>query len=320
MVINIKWLGSSKDPLKKAHTTRDLSTYLNLLVFLLFLFQFTTRIGATSFIFTSEPDTEKTKVARGDTIHAVWEEDRDKNCECEIYYHRSTDKGKTWKLEKCLSYISPHPKNPSIRVSKTTVSVLWLSTQDNGDAMYYRRSTDAGTTWEPSVRLASVVAAGRRSRTVPRFGVSDPLLVAVWKDDRDGYRKAIYVKRSTDSGANWGPDTRLALSPDWLLDPDIDISGSTVHLTWRDIRDGNWEIYYKRSTDGGLTWNSDTRLTSDLDLSISPRITSDGPTVRIIWEDRRGNEWGRYSKRSTDGGSTWGPDSLVRPGRRGFTL
>jgi len=310
MLCKIRWLGSLKSPPQESRTARHPYPYAIPLAFLLFVLQLAAQIGATSIIIAPEPDTEKTKVARGDTIHAVWEEDRDKNCESEIYYHRSTDKGKTWKLEKCLTHISPHPQNPSIKVSKTTVSVIWLSEQDNADAVYYRRSTDTGTTWEPTIPFTTLRKVGRRIQSVPHFGVSDPLLIAVWKDDRDGYRKAIYMKRSTDSGANWGPDTRLSLSSDWLLDPDIEVSGSTAHVTWRDIRDGNWEVYYKRSTDGGLEWSSDMRLTFDPDLSIKPHVASEGSTIRITWEDRRGNKWGKYFKRSTDDGKTWGPDSL----------
>jgi hypothetical protein len=266
------------------------------------------------------PEMPEFSVSHGDTIHTVWLEDRDHNCESELYYHRSTDKGKNWELEKCLSLISPYPQNPSIGASNTTVSVLWLSTLDNSHAVYYRRSTDAGVTWEPSIRLTSVEAAVRESHSDPQMGVSDPLLIAIWKDDRDGYRKAIYFKRSTDSGTNWGPDTRLVLSPDWLLEPSIALSGSNVHLTWRDIRDGNWEVYYKCSTDGGSTWGPDTRLTFDPAISISPNITATGTKVRIMWEDRRGNEWGKYSKCSTDGGRTWGPDSLIGPRQTGFVL
>jgi len=31
-------------------------------------------------------------------------------------------------------------------------------------------------------------------------------------------------------------------------------NGDFVHVAWFDDRDGNSEIYYKRSTNGGITW------------------------------------------------------------------
>jgi hypothetical protein len=48
------------------------------------------------------------------------------------------------------------------------------------------------------------------------------------------------------------------------------VSGSSIHLVWRDDRDGNQEIYYIRSADGGLTWGADTRLTDSTSFALNP--------------------------------------------------
>ena len=314
------------------------------------------------------------KVIKGDTVFEVWTEDRDTNCESEMYFHRSTYKGKTWKLEKCLSYISPHPYYPTLGIWNSNVYVFWLSRQDDRYGIYYRRSTnageswepsipfttagkrvlysdqtpcftvigqtvlafwgeylddhriavqfkrstDGGTSWEPSLQLTTLVREGNTAPSEFSFRRSALLLIMIWRDDRDGFRKAIYFKRSTDGGKTWGLDTRLVNSPEWLLEPNLAVTGSAVHLAWQDIRDGNWEIYYKHSTDGGLTWCPDIRFTSDPGLSKSPQITSEGTTVGITWDDRRGDEWKKYRKCSTDGGRTWGSDSVVGSGQSGY--
>ena len=36
-----------------------------------------------------------------------------------------------------------------------------------------------------------------------------------------------------------------------------------MHVVWHDYRDGNSEIYYKRSIDGGVSWSADMQLTED---------------------------------------------------------
>jgi hypothetical protein len=71
----------------------------------------------------------------------------------------------------------------------------------------------------------------------------------VWEDSRDGFYE-IYYKRSTDSGLNWGADTRLTYAPadSWLAS--VTVSGQVVHVVWFDQRDGNEEIYYKRNPTG----------------------------------------------------------------------
>ena len=67
----------------------------------------------------------------------------------------------------------------------------------------------------------------------------------------------IYYKRSTDAGTSWGADTRLTNAPYFSESPSIAISGSVLHVVWYDERNnwGDYNIYYKRSTDGGLTWD-----------------------------------------------------------------
>ena len=73
----------------------------------------------------------------------------------------------------------------------------------------------------------------------------------------------IYYKRSTDAGVNWGTDTRLTNNTADSWYPSVAVSGSVVHVVWDDNRDGNSEIYYKRSTDAGVNWGADTRLTNN---------------------------------------------------------
>lgn len=89
-------------------------------------------------------------------------------------------------------------------------------------------------------------------------------------------------------------------------------SGDTVHVVWFDKRPGKYEIYYKRSLDGGSTWGSDTRLsfTSNYDSS-NPSVAVSGLQVHVVWEEYF---WMIRYKRSTDGGATWRPDTLLRYG------
>jgi hypothetical protein len=86
------------------------------------------------------------------------------------------------------------------------------------------------------------------------------------------------------------------------------MAGSVVHVVWEDNRDGNEEIYYKRSTDGGLSWGEDKRLTVDPANSIFSNIISSGSMVHVVWQDTRNGLWGIYYICSTDGGLNWGSE------------
>ena len=79
-------------------------------------------------------------------------------------------------------------------------------------------------------------------------------------------------------------------------------------MVWYDSTPGNNEIFFKRSVDGGTTWQDDKRLTKTEDQSIYPAIAVDGPNVYVVWVDTKiqGNDE-IYFKRSNDGGVTWQP-------------
>ena len=115
-------------------------------------------------------------------------------------------------------------------------------------------------------------------------------------------------------GITWDPDIRLTEDPGESVVPTVCASDSEVHVAWRDDRDGNTEIYYKRSTDGGLNWEEDVRLTSDDSLSWRPSIGSSGTEVFIVWQDNRDQNTEIYFKSSIDAGSTWGGDKRLTNG------
>src|SRR3970040_1297733 len=92
--------------------------------------------------------------------------------------------------------------------------------------------------------------------------------------------------------AQWQPDVRLTNDPAssitsfnnaWC----IASSGNVVLVVWYDNRDGNYEIYYKRSTDGGVSWGSDTRLTNNTANSFLPSVAVSGSVVHVVWYDNR---------------------------------
>ena len=116
--------------------------------------------------------------------------------------------------------------------------------------------------------------------------------------------------------AQWGSDVRLTANDSssiiyWANHRSTGAGGNVAHVVWSDTRDRKCEVYYKRSTDEGVTWGSDVRLTADDDtVSQYPSLAVSGSNVHAVWQDyRKGLEI--YYKSSTDGGATWGDDVLL---------
>ncbi len=192
--------------------------------------------------------------------------------------------------------------------SGDTLHVAWYDNRYGNNELYYKRSTDDGTTWGPDTRL-TFNTSGMWDLSI---GVSGSVVHIVWYDDRDGAGE-IYYKRSVDGGSSWGADTRLTNAVQWSEFPSLAVSGSVLHVVWTDLRDGNgdYEIYYKRSGDGGLTWDADTRLTNNVAYSGLPSVASSGSAVHVVWEDDRDGHGEIYYKRSVNGGINWGFDTRL---------
>ena len=112
--------------------------------------------------------------------------------------------------------------------------------------------------------------------------------------------------------AQWEPDVRLTNDLDYSgLSYNnaqcIATSGDTVHITWIDSRSGSgWlEIYYKRSTDAGISWSTDTRLSFGAFGATWPSIAVQGSVVHIVYF---GGNYEITYKSSTDAGVSWGAE------------
>ncbi|MEI6576296.1 MAG: T9SS type A sorting domain-containing protein [Bacteroidota bacterium] len=240
--------------------------------------------------------------AMGDTVQVVWDDDRDGNTE--IYYKRSTDAGVNWGTDTRLTNNVDESLDPCIALSGSDVHIVWQNAANGHYAIYYKRSTNGGVSWLADTSLTNVPF----DLWNPSIAVNGSGLHVVWEDERQG-NSEIYYKGSTDGGAHWGTDIRLTNNGSDSWNPAVSVSGSDVHVVWYDNRDGNWEIYYKHSSDAGVSWGPEVRLTNNAGVSRYPCIAVSGSVVHVVWHDDRGGNLQPYYKRSADGGVNWGPDT-----------
>ena len=247
----------------------------------------------------------------GSDVHVVWSDARDGSNRVEIYYKRSVDGGSTWGEDTRLTYDDSWSESPSIVINDSVIHIVWYDWRDaTGDwdyEIYYKRSTDGGLTWGPDTRLTDNPSYSG----FPCVAVSGQIVHVVWEDDRNGNGE-VYYKRSDNGGLSWGPDRQLTNDPADSWDPVVAVNDSVVHIVWMDMRDGfAYEVYYKRSTDGGITWSSDTRLTNAAASSEYPTIAVSGDMVHVVWGDKRDMNYEVYYKLSEDAGMTWEEDTRL---------
>ena len=214
-----------------------------------------------------------------------------------------------WEPDRRLTYdyavsqLSYHFTRSVAADNAGRVHVVWYDTRDGDPHIYYKRSTDNGTTWGPDVRLSD--APGPQEQ--PAIVVSGSSVYVVWHDLRDGSMD-VYFKRSMDAGTTWGPDVQLSHGLGDSMYPSIAASGLHLHVIFSDNRDGRIQVYYTRSADGGAVWTPEVRLSDSPEDSWTPSVAASGHSVYALWTDTRDGNEEEYFKRSLDDGVTWGPD------------
>jgi len=197
----------------------------------------------------------------------------------------------------------------AIATAGSYVYTTWDDTRDGNWEIYFKRSTNFGSTWEADQRL-TVNASTSWYPSIAAYGT---YVYVVWQEFRDGNWE-IYLKYNWNSGMGgigWYADRRLTINTASSYRPSVAAYGRNVYVVWYDYRDGNAEIYFKRSTNCAETWGADTRLTVNNSISQFPNVAAFGSNVYVVWEDFRYGNWDIFFKRSTDSGVSWSADTRL---------
>jgi hypothetical protein len=151
-------------------------------------------------------------------------------------------------------------------------------------------------TWSEDFQVTGLIDDAYNSSVA----VSGQVVHIVWHERRNAFED-IFYRRSTDAGINWLPEIRLTNNSSTSWYPAIAVLGNSVHVVWYDTCDGNWEIYYARSTNAGVSWDTNTRLTNNFADSFRPSVAVSDSMVHVVWNDGRDGNLEMYYKRNPTG-------------------
>ena len=206
--------------------------------------------------------------------------------------------GQTWSTPKRLTWNSGSSRWPSIAAdSGNGIHVVWTDNSSGNEEIYYKRSTNSGSTWSTPTRLTWNSGWSLYPTIAADSGSG---IHVVWYDNSPGNAEVFY-KHSTDGGATWSNLQRLTWKSYDSKCVRIAVDSSDrIHVAWYNDSPGPRDLFYKNSTDSGNTWSALKRLTWSTKLC--PSIAADSGNGIHIAADG-GNDI--YYKHSTDNGATW---------------
>ena len=239
--------------------------------------------------------------ANGELIHAFWVEYPADQTRL-IYYRRSSDGGRSWPAPRSIAPAGEGHTTPYAAVADSLVHVAFGCKSGNVWNLQYLRSTNCGTTWGPPMTIGS-----SRGGLFPSLAASGKDVHIVYAGlDPATQAGQVFHCRSTDGGVTWQQPQRISESPGIWGSPSLAVSGTNVHVAWTD---GTWNIYYRMSSDAGISWVlPQKRLTEgnasrvgQSSLAVADHV------VHLVWYDHRIPDLTNhtYYRRSTDNGITW---------------
>ncbi len=262
-----------------------------------------------------------------------------------IVCQRSEDGGQTFNNGGYMGFAHPKDQDKQWAVADTKgrLYATWTQFDKYGSAnrndhsnILFARSEDGGDTWSKALQInqfSGDCLDGDQTTegAVPAVDREGNLYVS-W-----AYDHKLYFDRSTDGGNTWlSEDIVVADQPGgW----DIEIPGlqrangmpvtlvnnsntpykNELYVNWVDKREGNYDVWFTKSTDQGNTWATPTRVNDDAterDQFFSWMDVDDSTGfLYCVFYDRRNHDSTQtdvYLAVSEDGGESWRNQKISR--------
>lgn len=219
--------------------------------------------------------------------------------------------------------VSSHGENsPTLAVTGTEICVLWEQRSATGSMdLMFARSLSYGHNFEKSIRVTD--------KTDDSFNGFSSLaaspngdIYAVWLDGRDQPQPpdtfALYLAKSTDHGATFGRNVRIAVGVCPCCRPTLAFGNKgEVFVAWRKVFDGNIrDMVVATSNNGGESFAEPVRVAVD-NWKIAgcpdsgPVLAQQGVRLYIAWYTEAEEKAGIRLSWSTDGAQTFTAPVIV---------
>lgn len=199
--------------------------------------------------------------------------------------------------------------------SLEAVNVVWGDTTGGGRRVVFVRSTDQGATFGDTVDVSR--SSGEAFEPEIAVDSADNINI-VWQDTREG-ENAIWFCRSTDGGQTFSEPVRVSTGTGRATEAHIAVDASNrIHVAWVDESNGDFQIFYSRSTDDGQSFSAPLDASDDAGEEFhKPYVAAFEESVYIAWHQDSGRSRQVLLVNSSDAGVSFSDAEQVSQAEAG---
>jgi thermitase len=243
--------------------------------------------------------------AVGTSVYVVWGEGPSIFADQTIKFRSSSDLGTTFGTVQHLSAVSdPFNNRPQLAASSNNVYVSWSSFSGINPVALFRRSVNAGSSFDPAQLLWSgnTNTLAVSGNNVYVAGQAAPTSFAVFR-------------RSTDAGFTF--NSALQFLPIATGTPVLVATDSNVYLFWYGQGVGFADLFFAGSLNNGSSFSPAIPLSSNNNIVDSPAIAASGRNIAVAWHQAPFSQT-LISGSVNSGASFYAPEVFTGPSISGF--
>lgn len=230
----------------------------------------------------------------------------------DIFFVASTNNGGSFTATPVNLSNDKVSNQPAIAAAGSNVYVVWQDTNGGKNDLFFRASTDGGTSWNPALSTPPVNLSQNPTTPVTtslenRILATGNNVYAVWTKDTKGtpVTDDVYFAVSTNNGASFGGPVNLSNNAK-SGGPEVSAAGNNVYAIWEDHSTvGISLVSYRVSNNNGGSFASTISLSSSTGFALNPQIASNAANVYATWQDTTGTN-DVFFRSSSDNGATFG--------------
>lgn len=248
--------------------------------------------------YPNEPDI----AAQGPRLRLVWTDNR--LGFRTLFTRLSENGGLSWSEEEFVSLLPGEAAHPRVVTDGTQDFLVWTQRLGEQSNIFFSSFRDG--VWKTPTPLTT---DGLSSHPQLALTQAFPRTLGLVFERKTPHGSRVFWTQSLDGGTTWQPPSPVTTGEHLTDQPTLVAGADTFYLAWRDAREGDFSIFFKRATN---QLDPEEQRLSLLPQSSFPSLTVSGERLLLAWQSPiHPGETHIFVALSEDGGRQWSPPIAI---------